>query len=60
MSLKVDPKCGFALEEDKLASSLILCKKACDSKAPPTTETVVSLIIDINLENLYSDLNILD
>ena len=51
MNLKFDPKCGF------MASSLILCKKACDRKAPPTTETVVLSMIDINLDKLLSDFN---
>ena len=59
MTLKFYPKCDFA-QEDKLASLLILCKIACDRKAPPTTETIISSMIDINLDNLYSDFNTLD
>ena len=55
MSLKFDPKGSFAQEEDKLGSLLILCKKAGNSVVPPTTETVVSSMIGINLDNLYSD-----
>ena len=54
MSLKFDPKCGFT-KEDKLGSLLILCKKAGNSEVPPTTETVVSSMIGIHLDNLYSD-----
>ena len=55
MSLEFDPKCGFAQQEDKLASLLIPRKKAGDSEAPPTTETVVSSMIGISLDDLYSD-----
>ena len=47
----------FAWEEDKLASSLILYKKAFDSKVPPATENVVSSMIDINLDKLFTDFN---
>ena len=54
MSLKFDPKCGFA-QEDKLDSLLIVCKKTGNSEVPPTTETVVSSMSGINLDNLYSD-----
>ena len=52
-------KCVFA-QEDKLGSLLILCKKASNSEVPPATDTVVSSMICINLDNLYSDLNTLD
>ena len=54
MSLKCDPKCGF-IKEDKLGSLLILCKKAGNSEVLPTTETVVSSMISITLDNLYSN-----
>lgn len=54
MTIEFDPKCGFAQQEDKLAS-LLIPRTVGGASEVVTTETSVTPMIGISLEDLYTD-----